>query len=191
MRELRGFAVLSAIAILVQQTAAGQASPSSGQTVAQASLPARDGAARSADKGRVRGRVFVDGSEPPTPIIGARISISAGTGTIEPVFTDATGQFEVIGGQEVPHLTRAPPMFPAGASAPLEARGALAEYSRVLNRTSGDREVVWLKTSLDENGAATTRRCVSSSSRARTMSAQPFSVSTAGASSDSALARGS
>jgi hypothetical protein len=47
--------------------------------------------------GTVRGRVVAVGSDVAAPIRDARVSISTPAGSIEPVFTDASGRFEVDG----------------------------------------------------------------------------------------------
>src|SRR4029079_5494963 len=85
-------ACCGAVAFLLQQSPAGQASPSSGQTSAAASPPVRDAPARKIGTAVVRGRTVVDGSDRAEPVPGARISISSGPGTIEPVFSDAGGR---------------------------------------------------------------------------------------------------
>ena len=97
MRSLRELAAVSIMALVLQQTAAGHvSSPSlpSTQTRPPASQPARDTPVRNAGTGVIRGRVIVDGSVPPTPISGVRVSISGVPG-IEPIFTDGAGRFEL------------------------------------------------------------------------------------------------
>ena len=92
---LRCVACFGTVAFLLPQTLAGQASPSSGQTSARTSQPARDAPAHKIGTGVVRGRVVADGSDPAAPVPDARIFISSGSGTIEPVFSDAGGRFEI------------------------------------------------------------------------------------------------
>jgi hypothetical protein len=66
---------------------------------AQAAAPARDSRAALSPAGTatVRGRVVAAGSGDLVPIRDARVSISAITGPIEPVFTDSGGRFEFSG----------------------------------------------------------------------------------------------
>ena len=85
MRSLRELAALSIMSPL---------SFSSTQTRTPASQPTRDTPVRNAGTGVIRGRVIVDGSVPPTPISGVRVSFSGGPG-IEPIFTDGAGRFEL------------------------------------------------------------------------------------------------
>jgi hypothetical protein len=92
---LRCVACFGAVAFLLPQTLAEQASPSSGQISARTSQPAREAPAHKIGTGVVRGRVVADGSDSAAPVPDARISISSGSGTIEPVFSDAGGRFEI------------------------------------------------------------------------------------------------
>jgi hypothetical protein len=69
--------------------------------------PARDVPARpsrsnppqvaDASTGAIRGRVLVDGAQPPTPIVKARVAIAGGATANEPIFTDSDGRFEFGG----------------------------------------------------------------------------------------------
>jgi len=84
-----------ALMVVVARVICSGAASAAAQEVA----PPRDSRApdQAAGTAIIRGRVVSGGSESASPIRDARVSVSAPAGTIDPVFTDGSGRFELKG----------------------------------------------------------------------------------------------